>query len=1079
MPSFDHKKIEKKWQKEWERSKIYEVKDQPKAGRPRAGNFYTLIEFPYPSGNIHAGHWYAFPIPDIFARKKRMEGKNVLFPIGFDAFGLPAENAAIKRGINPKKWTYENIDYMRKQLRSMGASFDWSREVITADPEYYKWTQWIFLQFLKKGLAYQAVTAVNWCPKDKTVLANEQVVGGKCERCGSEVVQREMKQWMLKITDYAERLLSGLAKLNWKEEIKEAQRNWIGKSEGAEIEFEITGTPTYSGEVVFASNNQGKLKRMQKLFKAAGLAIKLKSPKEIGIKDFDVLEDGKTLAENSEKKARALAGKTKLSVLADDSGFFIDGAEIDPMMVKRNALNGKDEKSLSVEEIGALMLEYYKKIAAERGGKVDAEWRNSLCLVTSEKFAIHVEARRPVILTDKPHGAMDPSLPLRPLYMSRATGKYVLEQSEDEEMKELLPIIEGIKKLFTPSIKVFTTRPDTLFGATYLVFAPEHPFIAMGNEKSLFENKKEIDEYLKKAKSKTQLERQQGAKEKTGVELKGIKAINPANGEEIPVWVADYVLGGYGTGAIMAVPAHDERDFEFAKKFALPIRKVINPVLQHFLQNADSIASGAPASIAIEAECWEGAGELINSGSFDGMDSAKAKNEITKFVGGKIKTQYKLRDWVVSRQRYWGVPIPVIHCPKCGVQAVQDKDLPVVLPEIKDYLPTGEGKSPLAKAEKWLKVKCPECGGPAKRETDTLDTFVDSSWYFLRYCDPKNADAFADEAKIKAWMPVNLYSGGAEHTTMHLLYSRFWYKAMFDLGLIPKELGDEPYRERRNRGIILGPDGQKMSKSKGNVIDPDEYIKKFGSDTVRMYLAFIGPYGEVGSYPWDPHGILGIKRFLDRVWNLAEASAKKSLAKAQDLQDLAQRDGASRAIPQQRDMRVLANFGAETTESARLVRATNKTIKQVSENIEDFKFNTAISALMILLSDMEKGEGAKVDGVFSIFLKLLSPFAPHLTEEIWNKMRSKSAQGGPASGWKSIHLEKWPEFDPKLLEEDTFELIVQVNGKMRDKFEVPINISQAEAERLTLEREKVKLALDNKKPRKVIFVPKRLINFVV
>ena len=786
MSFYDHKKIDKKWQKEWEKSGIYKTPDKQKG----EDNFYALVEFPYPSGNLHTGHWYAFSVPDIFARKKRMEGKNVLFPIGFDAFGLPAENAAILRKINPKKWTYDNIDYMRKQIKSMGASFDWTREVITADPEYYKWTQWIFLKLFEKGLAYQAETPVNWCPKDKTVLANEQVVGGKCDRCGTEVVQKNMKQWMLKITDYAERLLEGLDKLNWKEEIKEAQRNWIGKSEGALIQFPI-------------SNSQF-------------------------------------------------------------------------------------------------------------------------------------------------------------------------------------------------SIGVFTTRPDTLFGATYMVLAPEHEIIQ--NLKSKIQNWAEVQKYIKKAKKKTQLQRQKEEKEKIGIELKGIKAINPANNEAIPIWIADYVLIGYGTGAIMAVPAHDQRDFDFAKKYNLPITD--RPLVD--------------------------------------------KNEVIKKVGGNKQTQYRLRDWVVSRQRYWGAPIPIVHCPKDGAVAAPEKDLPVLLPEIKNYPPTGEGKSPLAKAEKWLKVKCPKCGGKAERETDTLDTFVDSSWYFLRYCDSNNKKEFAERAKMKNWMPVDLYSGGAEHTTMHLLYSRFFYKAMYDCGLLgglTAKLKDEPYVERRNRGIILGPDGQKMSKSKGNVIDPDEYVEKLGADTVRMYLAFLGPYNEAGSYPWNPQAILGIKRFLDRVWKFAS--------------------------PRGKTLGVFGDSTPSVEERGDSARALHKTIKKVGEDVDEFRFNTAISALMILLNEFEKyGIGR---AAYSDFLKLLAPFSPHLTEEIWHNFGNK----------KSIHLEPWPEYDPKLVEETTFQLIVQINGKIRDKFEVPINISKEEAERLTLAREKVKSILGNKKPGKIIFVPKRLINFVI
>ncbi len=905
MPQYDHKKIEVHWQKEWEKSKLYKTSDKVKGKEPastrakRGENFYSLVEFPYPSGNLHTGHWYAFSVPDIFARKKRMEGKNVLFPIGFDAFGLPAENAAIKRGLNPKKWTYSNIDYMKRQLRSMGASFDWLREVITSDPEYYKWTQWIFLQFYKKGLAYQAETPVNWCPKDKTVLANEQVVGGKCDRCGSEVEQRIMKQWMLKITNYAERLLSGLDKLNWPEEIKEAQKNWIGKSEGAEIEF----------------------------------VIPLGSEKEFKIAD--------TIKFRSHKIKTILSGE------------------------KTNSYH-LEEKNLKVGD--------YTKII---------DWGNGRTIAIAKIVKVEKKKLGGIPLDYEGHEVWNSSLErlerLELFYKRKVTD----EDTTWVYHFELVALVA----------MVFTTRPDTLYGATYLVLAPEHELVQSLNNK--IKNWDEVKKYIGEANKKTPLERQQEAKTKTGAELKGIKAINPANGEEIPIWIADYVLASYGTGAIMAVPQHDERDREFALKFNLPI--VDRPL-------AD-------------------------------------KNEIIKKVSGRIKIQYRLRDWVVSRQRYWGVPIPMIHCLKCGVQAVLEKDLPVKLPDIKDYLPTGEGKSPLAKAKKWLSVQCPVCKGKAERETDTLDTFVDSSWYFLRYCDPENNKKFADAKKMGEWMPVDVYSGGAEHTNMHLLYSRFWYKAMYDCDLIPKEFGDEPYKVRKNRGIILGPDGQKMSKSRGNVIDPDEYIAKFGADTVRMYLAFIGPYNEVGSYPWDPHGILGLRRFLDRVWSRYEKfELHPNVTKNSDNSDA----------------------------FVDLDRLLHKTIKKVTEDIDGFRFNTAISAMMMLLNEIEKTGIISID-FLNIFLKLLSPFAPHLTEEIWFKLGNK----------KSIHLEPWPEYDSKLIEDDIFELIVQINGKVRDKFNAPINISKEEAERLTLAREKIKLALENKKPPKIIFVPKRLINIVI
>lgn len=899
MP-YAHKKIEKKWQKEWEQSGIYKTLDK-KSG---AENFYALVEFPYPSGNLHTGHWYAFSVPDIFARKKKMEGKNVLFPIGFDAFGLPAENAAIQRKINPKKWTYDNIEYMRRQIKSMGASFDWSREVITCDPEYYKWTQWIFLKFFEKGLAYQAETPVNWCPKDKTVLANEQVVGGKCERCDAPVEQKNMKQWMLKIADYAERLLSGLEKLNWREEIKEAQRNWIGKSEGTEAIF--------------------------------------------GVENFD----------------------------------------------------------------------------------------------------------------------------------SR--------------------------------IKIVTTRVDTIFGATFIVLAPEHSLITQLRNK--IKNFHEVENYAKTAARKTEFERGLLSREKTGVKLEGLMAVNPASGKRIPIFVSDFVLATYGTGAIMSVPAHDQRDFDFAKKFNLPILQVVKkpktsdaPLFVQIYDEDNSEAAGKLRRLARPKEyatpnvrvyeiakkkiakvvqilknskigqlsdysaveagqdftlefnpaalsfiyVYEGDGQHINSGFLDGLNNDEAIKKMTSWLVqkkiGKPAVHYRLHDWVVSRQRYWGAPIPVIHCPKDGAVAAPEGDLPVLLPEIKDYKPRFDGKSPLAKATKWLKVKCPKCGGDAERETDTLDTFVDSSWYFLRYLDPKNKKEFTEKAKMKNWLPVDLYSGGAEHTTMHLLYSRFWYKAMFDLGLILKELGDEPYAERRNRGIILGPDGQKMSKSRGNVVDPDEYVAKFGADTVRMYLAFIGPYSEVGSYPWNPRAILGIRRFLERVYKLANSFSSHLTLK-----------------------------GSGAAQKMNLARFLNQTVKKVGKDIDAFRFNTAISALMVLLNEFEKyGVGLPAGKAgreaYSVFLRLLAPFAPHLAEEFWQKLGNKT----------SIHLEPWPKYDPKLIEEETFELIVQINGKVRDKFEAPTDISKTDAERLTLAREKVKLFLENKNPKRIVFVPKKLINIVI
>jgi leucyl-tRNA synthetase len=781
MSEYNPKEIEEKWQKEWESQELYLTPDT-KEGRE---NTYVLVEFAYPSGNLHIGHWYAFSVPDIYARYQRMHGKNVLYPMGFDAFGLPAENAAIKRNLNPRTWTFENIDYMRKQLRSMGASFDWSREVITAMPEYYKWTQWMFLKFLEKGLAYQSETPVNWCPNDKTVLANEQVMNGVCERCGATVEKRNMLQWNLKITDYAERLINDIEPLNWPKPIKEAQKNWIGKSEGAEIDFALNFIKTPE-----ANNNRGP---------------------------------------NGEKAA----------------------------------------------------------------------------------------------------------------------------------------------------IKVFTTRPDTIFGATYVVLAPEHLWVMLATDDNhdVLENKEEVKKYIQSVRNKTDIERSALGKEKTGVELKGVKAINPATKEEIPMWIADYVLPNYGTGAIMGVPADDERDNAFALTHKLPI---------------------------IEG--------YLKAGFED--------------FGQKV-TRYKLRDWVVSRQRYWGCPIPVIHCAKCGTVPVPEQDLPVVLPDVEDYLPNDEGKSPLAKATAWVNVKCPSCGEEAKRETDTLDTFVDSSWYFLRYTDPKNQKEFASKAKLDVWMPIDFYSGGAEHTTMHLLYSRFWHKVLFDLGLVGET---EPYLRRMNRGLILGPDGQKMSKSKGNVIDPDKEVLNFGSDSVRMYLAFIGPYNEAGAYPWNPDSVVGVRRFLERVWRMKD------------------------------------KIGGENENSV----SFNQGIKKIGDEIESMKMNTGVSALMILVNDFEKKENIS-QYEYETLLKLLAPFAPHMTEELWHELGHTN----------SIHKAEWPKYDESKLVSETATIVVQVNGKVRGSFSASANLSEGEAVEMAKNLPEVGKWLVDKKVIKTVFITGKLVNFVV
>lgn len=787
--------------------------------------FYNLVMLPYSSGNLHIGHWYNIALADIYSRFKKMQGNQIFAPMGFDSFGLPAENAAIKNNVNPQQWTEDNIAHMRKQLKAMNTIYDFSGQVVTSRPDYYKWTQWLFLQFYKNGLAYRADTLANWCPSCQTVLANEQVVFGKCERCESEVVQKKIKQWMLRITKYADELISGLDNIDWPEQTKTSQKNWIGKSEGATINF--------------------------------------------GIKD---------------------------------------------------------------SELG---------------------------------------------------------------------------------------------------IKVFTTRADTLFGATYMVLAPEHELVQQLKNK--IENWGEVEQYIIATQQKTEIERTDLTKEKTGVELKGIKAINPINQEEISVFIADYVLLGYGSGAIMAVPAHDQRDWEFAKKYDLPIREVIR----------------GSAEIDVQKQVYSGQGKMVNSGQFDGLDYQEGAKKITEVLKknnqGDFAVNYKMRDWIVSRQRYWGAPIPIIYCDKCG--EVADEKLPVELPDDVDIKPTGQ--SPLASSKKFVEVKCPQCGGPARRETDTLDTFVCSAWYFYRYVDPKNDQEFADQKKIEKLLPVDMYIGGAEHTVMHLLYARFFCKALLDLGLLPKKTFKErePFLKLRHQGIILGPDKQKMSKSRGNVVDPDALVQKYGADVIRMHLCFMGPYEQGG--PWDPKGLTGIVRFLDRVKRVGEC-----IVELIEKNELMVRSKPSISI--------------------------HKAIKKIGKDVENLKFNTAISELMIFFdgknsqpdwrSKLDRNgelENKEVDiEALTKFLIILAPFAPETTEKLWKKLGNKN----------SVHDQTWPEFDLKLVIEEEIELVIQVNGKVRDRIMVSADIAEEEAKDIALGSAKVQKFI--KEPQKIIFVPGKLINLV-
>jgi len=807
---YDFGKIERKWRKIWQEKGIYEP-DLQGAKRP----FYNLMMFPYPSAEgLHVGNMYAFTGADIYGRMKRMQGYDVFEPIGLDGFGIHSENYALKIGAHPMKQAKVSEKRFYKQLEAIGNGFAWNERLETYDPNYYKWTQWIFIRMFKRGLAYRKKQEVNWCPSCKTVLADEQVISGLCERCTSKVIKKELEQWFFKITAYAEKLLQNLDKLDWSERVKIAQKNWIGKSEGALIDFKVKNT------------------------------------------DF--------------------------------------------------------------------------------------------------------------------------------------------------------------------KIEVFTTRPDTVFGATYLVLAPENPLVTAIAEE--VENFKEVLRYVEKAKAKKEEERIAEGKEKTGVELKGVKAINPADKKEIPIWVADYVLGHVGTGAIMAVPAHDDRDFEFAKRHKLPARMVVCP---HY-----------PAKTCpVLDEAYIKEGHLVDSGRFNGMLSEKAKWEITKFVGGTRKVQYRLRDWLISRQRYWGPPIPMVHCERCSWQPVPEKDLPVKLPMVKNFRPTGTGKSPLASVKSFYKTKCPKCGGKARRETDVSDTFLDSAWYYLRYLNPENAHEPFDKLRARKWLPVSMYTGGAEHSVLHLLYVRFLSLALHDIGLLEFRKSTapegEPFPKFRAHGLLI-KEGTKMSKSKGNVINPDEYIEKFGADTLRMYLMFLAPFEQGGDF--RDQALLGIWRFLERVWKLIHGMSKRK--------DLT---------------------GEGDAEQMRII---HRTVKKVGEDIESLHYNTAISALMILLRALEGGvthEDAKT------FLKLLAPFAPYITEELWQELGEKV----------SIHKAQWPMYDPQKIAEDIFTLIIQVNGKLRDTIDVPLDTTEAQARELALGRENVKKFIGSTRPGRIIYIPKKLINIVV
>jgi leucyl-tRNA synthetase len=817
---FDPASYEQKWRERWEADGLYRADDSD----PREKH-YLLTMYPYPSGDLHIGHWYAATGPDIVARMRRMTGLNVMFPMGFDSFGLPAENAAIDRGLDPAKWTAENIARMRTQFRTMGCMFDWSREVATSDPAYYRWTQWIFLQLYRAGLAYRSMAAVDWCPKDQVTLAREQVEGADrhCWRCGTPVTKRDLEQWFFKVTNYADELLD-FSEIDWPEPIELMQTNWIGRSEGAEIDFPVEA----------------------------------------------------------------------------------DGVE---------------------------------------------------------------------------------------------------------------------------PIRVFTTRPDTVYGATFMVLAPEHPLVAALTTP---DRQADVSAYVEAARRETEIERMSTEREKTGAFI-GAFAVNPMTQERIPIWIADYVLPGYGTGAIMAVPAHDERDYEFAEKFDLPIRYVVLPQ-----------GGAAPEGEAFVAHTDDEV--LVDSGEFSGMPASEAIAAITQQLAdmglGAAAVTYRIRDWLVSRQRYWGAPIPIVYCPEHGAQPVPEEELPVLLPEDVDFAPTGV--SPLQSNADFLQASCPQCGAIARRETDTMDTFVDSAWYFLRYCSPHDDERAWEPEEVQAWMPVDLYTGGAEHAVLHLMYARFMTKALRDLGHF--DFG-EPFMALRNQGQILGADHQRMSKSRGNVVNPDELVERHGADTVRLFLMFIGPWDQGG--PWNPSGIEGIHRFLGRVWSVAQEPGAGEPEAA--------------AVP----------GGAD--ELARgLRRATHVTIGEVTDDYAGFRFNTAIAKMMELTNAVVRaresglaGTDAYAEAVDTLLL-LLAPAAPHISEELWER------RGHPYS----VHQQSWPVADPELARADSLELPVQVDGKLRDRLVVTRDTPEEEIERLALASEHVQRYLQGRAPRRVIQIPGKLVNVV-
>lgn len=1121
MEKFDHAKIEKEAQELWASLNLYETD----LTHTKKDPYYLLFEFPYPSGDLHIGHWYAFALTDIYARFKRMQGKNVLFPIGFDSFGLPAENAAIRNGVNPREWTYANMERMRTQIKSMGTSVDWSKEVVSSDPEYYRWTQWLFSKLYEHGLAERRLAPVKWCPKDQTVLANEQVSDGKCERCGTEVEEKNLTQWFLGITKYAKRLLEDLDPLPWREEIKDAQRAWIGESEGAKLTFPLKTT-----DIRFlllhgrsGSPEDNFFPSLRHALEQAGYEVEAPTLPHADEPDdeeqAEFVANNCIIDENTVVIGHSFGGVVALRlaerghrfaktilVATPFTGSFLDGKE--RASVSKAVAKGYDFATIQ-KNSGAVHLLYdtHDKIVAVADGEAYLRSMPQVARFTG------VQAESPHFLN-----SLEPS----------------------------------IAELCLPTIKVFTTRPDTIYGATYVVLAPEHPLV----EALLpsLKNAEYVSAYVAEVQKKSERDRLEN-KVKTGVLLEGVSAINPATKEEIPVYIADYVLATYGTGAVMAVPAHDERDFEFAKKMQLPVRHVVlpvridetnphvagkevvfrkivmaivrnpkndtylvlrvkNPTWTTFViggvEEGEDVETAARREVVEESgyknlkyirtlggpvysefyaghkgvnrtahnttvlfeleneeqdeldpeeaekhsvdwvkfsditrdkmshaeldlvlerlrsgqDTYTGDGILANSDKFDGRNNREAMEDITASIGGEMVTNYRMRDWLVSRQRYWGCPIPVVYDPEGNAHLVPSEHLPWLLPEDVDFTPSG--KSPLATSKELQERVVRIFGEGWTPEYDTLDTFVDSSWYFLRYLDSKDEHEFSDQAQMKRWLPVDRYSGGSEHTTMHLLYARFFHKALYDLALVPTP---EPFNERFNRGIILGPDGAKMSKSKGNVVNPDEFVAKHGADAVRMYLAFIGPYNEPGSYPWNLDGVVSMRRFLDRIVLL---SARLS----------------------------------NTEPDEALKKSMSVAIRKVGIDTERFKFNTAISALMVLVRDLDGYEHIP-KAAYRELLILLAPFAPHLAEHLWKS----------AGGDGSVHQASFPEASVESASE--VKVIVQINGKKRAELVVPASLSEEEVLKAAKSIPSVAVLLHEKSIVRAVYVPGRILNLVV